>query len=337
MKRSTHIPQLAIGLLIVISFILAVSLSTRQSNAKIQGKSNSITAQLLGDSRRLFANHFYIKADEYFHKGYYPSIFDQAAIADKDAKPAMTVGAVGGNAHEGEVEWMEQPRDWIDRFSRHFFPSEHVHLDDGNFGHDHDGDGHQDHAPDEHDDSHDHDHDGDGIQDHSHEEHNDPVHGQTKNAGSDVSEILPWLGIAAELNPDRPEIYVTGAYYLRDRLNQVDEAEAFLREGWRNNPKSPAIIYELARIKEENRDQLDLARNLYRVAIRYWDETESTKEAPDNFLLMQILMRFAKAEQKAGNTSDAIAALKHLQTISPNPESIGRLIEEFESGLQESP
>ena len=31
---------------------------------------------LLGDSRRMFANHFFLKADAYFHSGYYPSVFD---------------------------------------------------------------------------------------------------------------------------------------------------------------------------------------------------------------------------------------------------------------------
>jgi len=34
---------------------------------------------LLGDGRRLFANHFFIMADVYFHSGYYPSVFDRNA------------------------------------------------------------------------------------------------------------------------------------------------------------------------------------------------------------------------------------------------------------------
>ena len=39
-------------------------------------QSKDVLATALGESRRLFANHFYVKADEYFHSGYYPSIFD---------------------------------------------------------------------------------------------------------------------------------------------------------------------------------------------------------------------------------------------------------------------
>ncbi len=322
MKRDSYTPVLAIGLLLVISFILAVSLSTRQDQSRIQQASNSITAQLLGDSRRFFANHFFVKADEYFHRGYYPSMFDQAAMAGQNAQPAMTVGALSGDAHAGEVEWMQRPKDWIERFSRHFFPSEHMHLDDGSHEHN------------------DHDHDGDGTQDHTAEEHDHPAHEghvqgdehPAKTSDSDVSQILPWLKIAAELNPDRPEIFVTSAYYLRNRLDQVDEAEEFLREGWRNNPKSPAIIFELGRIKEENRGRPDIARNLYRLAIRYWQETESGKEEPDQLLLMQILMHFAQNQRKAGNVDVAVQALRQLRVISPNPEGIDHLIQEFQSG-----
>src|ERR1700722_20376384 len=30
----------------------------------------------IGDSGKMFANSFYVKADEYYHSGYYPTIFD---------------------------------------------------------------------------------------------------------------------------------------------------------------------------------------------------------------------------------------------------------------------
>ena len=43
---------------------------------------------LLGDGRKLFANHFFVKADVSFHSGYYPSIFDQAQPS-KDTRHMM--------------------------------------------------------------------------------------------------------------------------------------------------------------------------------------------------------------------------------------------------------
>jgi ABC-type nickel/cobalt efflux system permease component RcnA len=48
---------------------------------------------------------------------------------------------------------------------------EDIDLLEGHDDHDHDGDGIQDHAPEDHDD--DHDHDGDGEQDHAPEDHDD--------------------------------------------------------------------------------------------------------------------------------------------------------------------
>jgi hypothetical protein len=54
-------------------------------------------------------------------------------------------------------------------------------------------------------------------------------------------EILPWLKLSVELDPQRIDTYTTAAYFLRKELNKPEEAEKFLHEGVRNNPGS----YEL--------------------------------------------------------------------------------------------
>jgi len=41
--------------------------------------------------------------------------------------------------------------------------------------------------------------------------------------------MLPWLKLSAELDPQRADTYVVAAYWLRERLGKVDEAENFLR------------------------------------------------------------------------------------------------------------
>ncbi len=38
-------------------------------------QSDNFFSLLLGDSSRMFANSFYVKADEYYHSGFYPTIF----------------------------------------------------------------------------------------------------------------------------------------------------------------------------------------------------------------------------------------------------------------------
>jgi hypothetical protein len=38
----------------------------------------------------------------------------------------------GGKDHELESTFLGPPKDWIDRLGRHFYPTTHVHLTDGN-------------------------------------------------------------------------------------------------------------------------------------------------------------------------------------------------------------
>src|SRR6266700_7871878 len=95
--------------------------------------SGNVLKVLLGDGRRLFANHFFVKADVYFHSGYYPSIFDQAQ-APKDTRHLTAEEKEGHEAekdHEKEMDFLGPPTDWIQRFGRHFLVTEHTHLSGG--------------------------------------------------------------------------------------------------------------------------------------------------------------------------------------------------------------
>jgi tetratricopeptide (TPR) repeat protein len=304
-NRPSHIPHLLLVLLLIMAFSLSARLITEELTREPEHGSQSLTVMLLGDSRRLFANHFFSKADEYFHAGYYPSIFDQAAVANKGGGSAVATGAITGDAHAGEVEWQREPRDWIERFSRNFFPSEHMHLDEMDGG------------------DHDHDHGHGHAHDHA---------GTQTNDGSAMREILPWLRISAELDPNRIETYVTGAFWLRKRMNRVAEAEEFVRDGLRANPKSYALVYELARIQEEHHRNVGRARNLYQLALRYWDESQRLAPEPDHFLLAQILGQLATLERRTGNPARAVELLRELRKISPNPAGIDQLIRDTEAG-----
>src|ERR1700694_5227393 len=75
--KEPRIAQLSLLLLLVLCFALAANLGlwfqTWQGN---RAESANLFAVALGDSRRLFANHFFFKADAYFHSGFYPTIYD---------------------------------------------------------------------------------------------------------------------------------------------------------------------------------------------------------------------------------------------------------------------
>jgi hypothetical protein len=124
-------PYLILSLFVTICFTLATYLQPRTLSWGDRAQSNNMLTLLFGDGRRMFANHFFTKADVYFHSGYYPSIFDQAQQA------AQKESHMSGNHHDGhdedehekETTSLNQPRDWIESFGRRFYPSTHSHLE----------------------------------------------------------------------------------------------------------------------------------------------------------------------------------------------------------------
>jgi tetratricopeptide (TPR) repeat protein len=117
--------------LFIFCFGVAANLQPRfQAIENRRHQSNAFFSLLLGDSSRMFANSFFVKADEYYHSGYYPTIFDNNA-AFQTPHMAEDTGAVNSKNHGEETGFMGPPRDWLDAFGRHFIPNRHTHLDEG--------------------------------------------------------------------------------------------------------------------------------------------------------------------------------------------------------------
>jgi tetratricopeptide (TPR) repeat protein len=289
------------GLLLIALFVLCFGLAAHldlwfQAWQGNRSQSANPMGVLLGDSRRMFANHFFVKADAYFHSGYYPSVFDNRE-AFRTPHMAEDTGTVGGHNQGDELGFLGPPRDWIDAFSRQFFPSIHTHLDEGG------------------------------------------ARGKAAPSGdlgesSGVREILPWLRLSAELDPNSVQTYTVTAYWLRQRMGKVAEAEQFLREGLRENPGSYEILYELGRIFAENHNDPARACNLWELALRNWQKLESAKSDPDKFLLMQIVSHLATLEEKQGNYRQALVYMQLWKEHSPEPARIQQRIEELRQKLQ---
>jgi len=260
-----------------------------------RAQSSSPLGVLLGDGRRIFARHFFVKADAYFHSGYYPTAFDNR---EAFATPHMAedAGAVGGNNRGDENGFLGKPRDWIDAFSRKFYPSVHTHLDEG------------------------------GAKPHS-------AGSGDLGDNSEVREILPWLRLSAELDPQSIQTYTVTAYWLRERMGKTAEAEQFLRDGLRENPGSYEILYELGRVYAANHRDPARARNLWQLALRNWGEAEQNKKEPDSFLLNEILSRLAVLEQDEGRYREALAYMLRWKKSSPRPEEVQKRIDEVRQKL----
>ena len=264
--------------LLVSCFALAAHLQPQFQAWRGSRASGDIFNVVLGDSRRMFAQSFYVKADAYYHSGYYPTMFDNNA-AFQTAHMAADTGAVNDKNHGDEHGFLGPPRDWIDAFGRRFFPDRHTHLDEG------------------------------GADD--------------DLGGSDnVREILPWLKLAADLDPDNVQTYTVTAFWLRIRMHRVREAEAVLHEGLRNCPDSYDILFELGRLYSENYHDPDRARNVWQFAIRKWLQLDPETQKDNRLIFEQITSHLAKLEEDAGNLPQALNWYQAAQKASVAPDAL---------------
>ena len=281
MKTNRAFALLALLLLVVCAGLVA---SLDRSFMGWQGnrtKNLNPLSIAIGDGQKIFAGHFYRKADVYFHSGMYPSIFDNNQ-SFKTAHIGEDAGATGSKNTGDEATYLGQSRDIIDRFSRHFFPARHTHLDQGGAS--------------------------------GHEAESKEL---ADSEGGDVREILPWLKIAQELDPEEPLTYTVTAYWLRSRMNKSHEAELLLREGLKNLPDHPALQFELGRIYFENNHDSTRARNVWQHAVEAWQKQEASKSDPDKFILEQILTHLAKLEEDEGNAVLAINYWEQMKIFMP--------------------
>ncbi len=271
--------------LLVFCFGVAAHLTPQFQTWRGSRAGGDIFNVVLGDSRRMFAQSFFVKADAYYHSGYYPTMFDNKEAFQTQHMAADT-GAVSDKNHGDEESFLGPTRNWIDAFGRHFFPDRHTHLDEGGAGGDLSG-------------------------------------------SENVREILPWLKLSANLDPDNPQAYTVTAFWLRERMHRTAEAEAFLHEGLRNNPDSYDILFELGRLYYEGYHDAQRARNVWELAVRKWLALAPEDQKENKLIFEQITTRLAQLEADAGNVPRAIDWYHAAQKVSLTPDAIQQRIDEL--------
>ena len=273
-------------LIFVCCFTLATQLAPVFEPLQARGgRAGSPLLVLLGDSRRLFANQFFVMADVYFHSGYYPTIFDARkkegpSHLDVAEQEEGDTAKSGRKVLEDDEKFMGTPRDWIERFGRNFFPSVHTHLQ-----------------------------------------------------GESAREIMPWLKLSAEMDPHRINTYVTTSYWLRTRLDKAGEAEQFLRQGLRANPDSHEILLELGRVCFYNKNNPQVARSLWELALQKWRQQDQAGENPDPHVRQEILGELVRDDQQSGDLKQLLADLEALEKVSPSKGTLDKEIQEVKAKL----
>lgn len=144
-------------------------------------------------------------------------------------------------------------------------------------------------------------------------------------------EILPWLRLAAELDPQKTETFTVGAFFLREHLNRPDQAEAFLREGLRQNPDSCEILFELGRLYHESSHDLARARNVWELGVKKFLALKSDEQKDSKLVFEEIVVNLARLEEEAGNFEQAINWFHVAQKVSPDPSALQRQIDEVQN------
>jgi tetratricopeptide (TPR) repeat protein len=151
--------------------------------------------------------------------------------------------------------------------------------------------------------------------------------------GENTREMLPWLAIAAELNPNQIETYAVASYFLRREMGKTDEAEQFLRRGLRANPESHELLFELGRLYYENRQDLPRARNIWKLALARWERKEGGQKEPDWLAYDRITVALAHLEREEGNYLEAIKWFEATKAHSPHPEELQKQIDALKAKL----
>jgi len=146
-------------------------------------------------------------------------------------------------------------------------------------------------------------------------------------------EILPWLRLAADLDPQKAETYTVGAFFLREHLNRADQAEAFLREGLRNNPDSCEILFELGRVYHDGNHDLDRARNVWLLGVKKFLTQSASQQKDDKLIFEELVVSLAHLEDEAGNYGAAIDWFHAAQKVSPAPEALQAHIDAIQKKL----
>jgi len=146
---------------------------------------------------------------------------------------------------------------------------------------------------------------------------------------NEVQEILPWLKLATDMNPQMIDSYTVGVYWLR-RLHKPEQARDFLFEGLRNNPDNSELLLDLGLLYDKDFHDSNRARNTWLAALRCWQAQDANAKASveNKRLYGAITTVLAHQAQDAGDWPQAVKYLEMVKQVSPYPDAIQKQIDE---------
>jgi len=318
-------------LILILLTVLAFGLAAKVQTALARGdESGNVFEVFFGEGRRMFANHFAVKADVYLHSGMYPSIFDQAAQAEEREKKEAAEHVHGPDCDHAPAHEVDTSDHGVtdSNHDEHAHEDGHAHVDEHVHG---PGCNHGEEAGSTSVGGHECDTGFMGKPRDWFEAmgRNFKVTQHTHLTAGKEREILPWLEMAADLDPQREETYTVTAYWLSREMNKPKEAEQFLRRGLRANPKSYEILFELGSVYQHHLSDPIRARNVWHAALRRWDEAEKGKEEPDRVGRNKILGQLAQSYADSELYDEAVRYFEEAKLYSPAPDALELKIQDL--------
>jgi tetratricopeptide (TPR) repeat protein len=150
--------------------------------------------------------------------------------------------------------------------------------------------------------------------------------------GYSVSEIMPWLRVATDMDPHNVEAYLTTAYWLATSVQRPDIAETVLVEAQRNNPGDYRILGELAQMRFGRRDDAKAAA-LLDAAILLWPGRQDPNDEQTRLELSRLLSyRAFLYELKGGNRQKALDLFRRAQQLTPANKGLELRVRALEAG-----
>jgi tetratricopeptide (TPR) repeat protein len=98
-------------------------------------------------------------------------------------------------------------------------------------------------------------------------------------------EVIPWYRLLTYINPHHTRGYVVGSYVIATYAKAPEQALEFLKEGERNNPKSPEIQEALGRLYFYKLHRADEATPYFQKAISLLKSKSHLTEDEEDVLL----------------------------------------------------
>jgi hypothetical protein len=157
----------------------------------------------------------------------------------------------------------------------------------------------------------------------------------------ETQEVLPWLKLATDMNPQYIEAYRVGDYWLQ-RLHMPVQARDFLFDGLHNNPGNSELLFDLGWLYNKNFHDANRARNVWLAALRSWQaqdiNTRTSVDSEDGRRLYDdITVNLAQLEEHAGNWSQAVQYLEMAKQVSPYTNDIQKQIDEATAKMTGQP